>query len=76
MARVAKRKTMQIDELHRLAFLNKPPAAIAVLVERRMRWVGVGWIDEGEPKGDEPLIMDGDKKHEHVTTMGRIRNEP
>jgi len=27
------------------------------IVEVRRRWVGIGWMDEGPPRGDEPLLV-------------------
>lgn len=27
---------------------------------RRKMWVGIGWVDEGEAQGDEPLVITED----------------
>lgn len=54
-----KRKTIKFDELERLSFVNssKLPSLIEIH-DKRMRWVGIGWVDEGEPQGNEVLVID------------------
>lgn len=46
------------DKLSRLSFLNSKdlPSAVVVLRQRRMEWVGIGWVDCGDPRGDEVLV--------------------
>jgi len=53
-------KTITSEALARLAFCNSPklPHVIVVLKPRRMQWVGIGWIDCGEPKGDEVVVIE------------------
>ncbi len=55
-----KQKTISEEALARLSFLNSPklPKAVVVMRPRRMEWVGIGWIDCGEPKGDEVVVKD------------------
>lgn len=31
---------------------------------RRKRWVGIGWIDEGDAEGNEPLVINTDDYEE------------
>jgi hypothetical protein len=33
------------------------PKAVLMMRPRRMEWVGIGWIDSGEPRGDETVII-------------------
>ncbi len=46
-------------ELAKLTFLDSDdiPKAVVVLKPRRMEWVGIGWVDCGEPRGDEVVVM-------------------
>lgn len=57
---MSKQKTITRGELSRLAFCNSPklPKAIATPVMRRMEWVGIGWVDCGEPTGDEVIVIE------------------
>lgn len=52
-----KRPSLTKGELNRLVNINSPdiPQTIEVGGARK-RWTGVGWVDEGKPKGDEVLI--------------------
>ena len=53
------RKTITVDELARLSHANSPKLPPVVNHDGvRKRWVGIGWVDEGEPVGDEPLVVD------------------
>lgn len=56
-----KRKTMARDVVARLAFCNssKLPGVIEYNGSRR-RWVGIGWVDEGAPHGNEVLVVEDD----------------
>lgn len=36
--------------------IDKLPNPVEIDGRRKM-WVGIGWIDEGEAKGDEPLVI-------------------
>lgn len=51
-------KIITARELAVLTFCNsdKIPKAVVVLKPRRMEWVGIGWIDCGEPRGDETVV--------------------
>ncbi len=46
-------------ELAKLTFLKSDdiPKAVVVMKPRRMEWVGIGWIDCGEPRGDEVVVL-------------------
>ena len=49
---------MDRERLEELAVLNSPH--IPKLVNdsgRRMRWVGIGWVDEGQALGDEECVV-------------------
>lgn len=49
---------MDRERLETLAVLNSPQ--IPKLVNdsgRRMRWVGIGWVDEGLAQGDEECVV-------------------
>lgn len=52
-------KKMTTLELARLTFLDSDdiPKAVVVMKPRRMEWVGIGWVDCGEPRGDEVVVM-------------------
>ena len=53
----APRETITIEKLSRLAFCNSRKLTQAVEINgQRMQWVGIGWVNEGEPKGDEILV--------------------
>lgn len=52
-----KTKTIDRDELCRMAFLNsrRMPQIINDNGVRK-RWVGIGWVDEGKPTGRETIV--------------------
>lgn len=53
------RKTITFRELKRLSFCNSERLPRVVEANgRRLRWVGIGWVDEGEPTGRETLVVD------------------
>lgn len=56
----SKIKTITLEELGRLAELNspRPPRAVVVRRLRRMEWTGIGWLDCGDPRGDEVIVKD------------------
>lgn len=45
-------------ELAKLAYIESDelPKSVVILKPRRMEWVGIGWIDCGEPRGDEVVV--------------------
>ena len=52
---------IKFSKLKHLSFINSKhlPSPVNVLGQR-MRWVGIGWINEGLAKGDEKaLVIDG-----------------
>lgn len=53
-------KRISTLELAKLAYLDSDdiPKAVVVMKPRRMEWVGIGWIDCGEPRGDEVVVLD------------------
>lgn len=54
-----KRKTIKYDVLYRLSFCNSKRLPSVVNMEgKRMRWVGIGWVDEGKPTGREVVVVD------------------
>lgn len=55
---MGKRKTIRISELSRLAFCNSERLPTVVECNgKRLQWVGIGWVDEGKPRGDETLVI-------------------
>ena len=47
------------SELARLSFCNSTKLPLVVnLDDKRMRWVGIGWVDEGKPTGREVKVID------------------
>jgi hypothetical protein len=52
-------KTITLAELQRLSFCNsvKLPSPIN-LNGQRLQWVGIGWVNEGELKGDETDVIE------------------
>ena len=52
-------KKISTLELAKLTFLDSDdiPKAVVVMKPRRMEWVGIGWIDCGEPRGDETVVV-------------------
>jgi hypothetical protein len=52
------RKTIKRNELCRLAFCNSKNLPNIVEVDgKRKQWVGIGWVDCGEPRGTEILVV-------------------
>lgn len=51
-------KKISTLELAKLTFLDSDdiPKAVVVMKPRRMEWVGIGWVDCGEPRGDEVVV--------------------
>lgn len=33
------------------------PPSLVVIDGKRKRYVGIGWVDEGKPRGDEPVVI-------------------
>jgi hypothetical protein len=59
MAKKKPRKTIEYSRLKRLEFTNsKDLPQVVVAGGKRLRWVGIGWVDEGEPKGNETLVVE------------------
>lgn len=55
----AKRKTITLADLSRLAFCNSDKLPHTVEKDgQRLQWVSIGWVNEGKPKGDEVLVVD------------------
>lgn len=53
-----KQKTIQRDELARLAFRNSRRLPQAIDEDGvRYEWVGIGWIDCGKARGDEVKVV-------------------
>lgn len=53
------RKTISREKLSRLAFCNsKDLPGFIELDGERLAWVGIGWVNEGKPKGDEVLVVE------------------
>ena len=56
------KKTIKIETLERLAFCNSDELPQVINDEgRRKRWVGIGWIDEGQATGSETKVIRSDK---------------
>jgi hypothetical protein len=54
-----KRPTIAFETLKRLSFCNSMKLPSPVEINgRRMQWVGIGWVDEGEADGTETLVVD------------------
>lgn len=56
------RRKMKLSELPRFpCFIDKlwkdGEESTAEIDGRKMRWVGFGWVDEGEADGTEPLLI-------------------
>lgn len=52
-------KAITRSELARLAFCNSNKLPLAVNDGGvRKEWVGIGWIEDGKPRGDEVLVID------------------
>lgn len=57
-ANKAPRETITRADLSRKAFANaKDLPQVVDLAGRRMRWVGIGWVDEGPAKGTEVQVI-------------------
>jgi hypothetical protein len=53
------RETITRAELSRLAFCNSDRLPQVVEMDnQRFQWVGIGWVNEGSPRGDEVLVVD------------------
>jgi hypothetical protein len=53
------RRTIKREELARLAFCNSKRLPQVIEDDGcRLQWVGIGWVNEGEPHGDETLVVD------------------
>jgi len=51
-------KTITIKEFERFQFCNSPKLPQLINDNgRRKRWVGIGWVDEGELQGNETSIV-------------------
>jgi hypothetical protein len=54
-----KRKTISRVELHRLQFCNSKRLPQVVEMDgHRFQWVGIGWVNEGVPEGNETLVTE------------------
>ena len=55
------RKTITFAELKRLSFCNSTKLPSPVEINgSRMQWFGIGWVNEGDARGDEVLVVDQD----------------
>jgi len=53
-----KQKTITRSELTRLTLCNSKRLSLAVNDGGvRKEWVGIGWIEDGKPHGDEVLVI-------------------
>jgi hypothetical protein len=65
--KVAKRKKLKFNELPIFPeSIDRLPSP-AEYNGRRMRWVGIGWVDEGPADGTEPLLITDDKNEVDAT---------
>jgi hypothetical protein len=56
--KVKVQKTITYAELARLSFCNSKKLPTTVVKDgERFQWVGIGWVNEGEPHGDEVLVV-------------------
>lgn len=56
-------KTITRAELCRLSFCNSKHLPMNVNLDgQRLHWVGIGWLNEGEPIGDEVLVIDPEEE--------------
>jgi len=54
-----KTKTIKRAELCRLAVCNSKKCPSIVEIDgRRKWWTGIGWVDQGAPKGNEVRVVD------------------
>ena len=52
-------KAITRSELARLAFCNSKKLPLVVNDSGlRKEWVGIGWIEDGKPRGGEVLVID------------------
>lgn len=52
------RRTIGADDLARMSTVNSRRMPRAVEQHgKRLEWVGIGWIEAGEPTGREPLVI-------------------
>jgi len=59
ISKVTDRRTIGREELARLAFCNSTKLPWTIELDgNRYQWVGIGWVNEGEPRGDEVLVVD------------------
>ena len=59
MKNKTKRKTIKRSELERLAFANSDKLCKPIEIDGvRYQWVGIGFVNEGEPTGRETLVVD------------------
>ena len=62
-SREPKAKTITFSELKRLSFANSERLPQVINLNGvRKQWVGIGWVDEGELKGDEVLVVEDPEK--------------
>jgi hypothetical protein len=55
----SEQRTITRSELARLAFCNSKKLPLVVNDNGiRKEWVGIGWIANGKPRGDEILVID------------------
>jgi hypothetical protein len=53
------KKTIRWSDLRRLSFANSRDLPPVVNINgKRHRWVGIGWVDEGNLEGDEVEVID------------------
>jgi len=54
----SEQQTITRSELARLTFCNSKKLPLAVNDGGvRKEWVGIGWIEDGKPRGDEVLVI-------------------
>lgn len=57
--RSAKQRTITRSQLSRLSICNSKKLPLSVNDGGlRKEWVGIGWIETGEPHGDEVLVIE------------------
>ena len=56
-------KTITRSELARLTFCNSKKLPVAVNDGGvRKEWVGIGWVEDGKPHGDEVIVIEDNPK--------------
>ena len=56
-------KTITRSELARLTFCNSKKLPLAVNDGGvRKEWVGIGWVEDGKPHGDEVIVIEDNPK--------------